>query len=101
MEIIKTRTGVVLTEIAGEYVLIAARSLLKECPYVTQINETSAFLWRCLENGCDVDTLFSKVAEEYEIDNKDSVKDAIMSFVQQMRDLNYIESFETGGENIE
>lgn len=95
MEILKTRPGVVLTEIGGEYVLVAARSLLDECPYITQINESSAFLWKCMENGCDIDTLFASVSEEYEIDDKESVKNAILSFVQQMDDMNYLVTIET------
>ena len=53
----KTRPGVVLTEIAGEFILVAAKSLQGVCPYVTQINETSAFLWRQLEQGAGLEKL--------------------------------------------
>ena len=41
---IKTRPGVVLAPICGEYLLVSARALSDVCPYATQINETSAFL---------------------------------------------------------
>ena len=90
MEIFKSRPGVVLTEIAGEYVLVAARSLLKQCPYVTQINESSAFLWRQLEKGASLKDLQSAVAEEYELDDAEEANAAIGAFVQQMKDLNYL-----------
>lgn len=92
----KTRPGVVLTEIAGEYVLVAARSLLDRCPYVTQINESSAFLWRLLEQGANTAELEAAVAEEYEIENGDETRAEIQAFVQQMIEMNYLISFETG-----
>lgn len=90
MQIYKTRQGVILTEIAGEYVLVAAKSLLSECPYTTQINESSAFLWRCMESGCDMKSLIEQTAAEYEISDMKEATKAIEAFVQQMLDLNYL-----------
>ena len=55
MTVYKGRPGVVLTEIAGEYVLVAAKALKGECPYVMQLNETSAFLWRQLGSGMSLE----------------------------------------------
>ena len=91
----KTRPGVVLTEIAGEYVLVAAKSLLSLCPYVTQINESSAFLWHRLEQGASTAELEACVAEEYEIENVDEAQSAIQAFVQQMKEMNYLVTVET------
>lgn len=86
----KTRMGVVLTEIAGEYVLVAAKALLDECPYVTQLNESSAFLWRQMEQGASLETLEAAVAEEYEIEDPAMARAAIEAFVKQMEELKYI-----------
>ena len=44
----RTRPGVVLTDICGENVLVSASSLAGLCPYVTQINDSSVFLWKLL-----------------------------------------------------
>ena len=93
----KTRTGVVLTEIAGEYVLVAAKALLGECPYVTQINESSAFLWKQMESGASLDELVSAVAEEYELEDPAAAGEAIRGFIQQMADMNYLIVESTGG----
>lgn len=87
----KTRMGVVLTEIAGEYVLVAAKALLDECPYVTQLNESSAFLWRQMEQGASLDELEAAVAEEYEIEDPAMARAAIEAFVKQMEELKYID----------
>lgn len=86
----KTRMGVVLTEIAGEYVLVAAKALLDECPYVTQLNESSAFLWRQMEQGASLEELEAAVAEEYEIEDPAMARAAIEAFVKQMEELKYI-----------
>ena len=86
----KTRTGVVLTEIAGDFVLVAAKALLGECPYVTQLNDTSAFLWRRMEQGASLEELEAAVAEEYEIEDPAMARAAIEAFVKQMEELKYI-----------
>lgn len=37
------RPGVVLSEVCGEYLLLATMEASRYCPYVYQINETAAF----------------------------------------------------------
>ncbi|MBR4549597.1 MAG: PqqD family protein [Oscillospiraceae bacterium] len=90
MTVYKGRPGVVLTEIAGEYVLVAAKALKGECPYVMQLNETSAFLWRQLGSGMSLEQLGEAVAEEYEIDDPAAAREAIVDFIRQMVDLHYL-----------
>ena len=95
----KTRPGVVLTSIYGEHILVAAKSVLDICPYVTEINETSAFLWKELEEGADIERLMDAVQAEYEIDDPDTVRSAINGFIEQMLELNYLVAFEEGRQN--
>jgi hypothetical protein len=90
MERYKTRPGVVLTEICGEYVLVSAKMNLGVCPYVTTVNETSAFLWNRLIEGADFASLMQAVREEYEIDDVSAAEDAVRAFLSQMIELNYI-----------
>lgn len=90
MERYKTRPGVVLTEICGEYVLVSAKMNLGVCPYVTTVNETSAFLWNRLIEGADFASLMQAVREEYEIDDVTAAEDAVRAFLAQMIELNYI-----------
>ncbi len=90
MTVYKARPGVVLTEIAGEYVLVAAKALDGKCPYVTQLNESSAFLWRRLGSGMSLEQLMTAVAEEYEIEDPAAAREAIESLVGQLREWNYL-----------
>lgn len=97
----KTRPGVVLTEICGEYVLVSASSIRELCPYVTQLNETSAFLWRRLVPGADLDDLMAALGDEYELDDPLTARQAVESFLQQMLELNYLLPEEQGGTHEE
>lgn len=93
----KTRPGVLLTAICGEHVLVAAASLWDLCPYVTQINDTSAFLWRHLNVGADLDSLMAALDEEYALDDPDAARQAVEAFLRQMLELNYLLPVEQGG----
>ena len=86
----KTRPGVVLTTIAGQPILVAARSVRKICPYITQINETAAFCWRILEQGSDLDELVEKVAAEYEIDDPAEIRQDLESLLAQLMEKQYL-----------
>ena len=90
MERYKTRPGVVLTEIAGEYILVAAKALTGTCPYVSHINESSAFLWQCMKDGASEEDLLSAVMEEYETDEPEETREAISDFLEQMKKTGYL-----------
>ena len=96
----KTRPGVVLTSICGEHVLVAAKKIRDLCPYVTELNETSAFLWERLHDGADLDSLMVALGEEYELDDPNAAKAAVEAFLRQMLELNYLLP-EEQGENHE
>ncbi len=86
----KTRPGVVLTTVAGQYVLVAAKTLREMCPNATQINETAAFCWRILEQGCDLSELMEKVSAEYEIADPEELRQDLTSLLDQLLEKNYL-----------
>ena len=86
----RTRPGVVLTTISGQNVLVSAKSVQGLCPFTAQINETTAFCWRVLEEGADMDTLLRRVREEYEIEDPAAAREAIRNFLEQMLQLGYL-----------
>ena len=86
----KTRPGVVLTKIAGRYILVAAKTIQGECPAAAEINETTAKCWRTLEKTTDFDSLFTKLSEEYEIDDCTAAKADLLELLEQLKDANYL-----------
>lgn len=86
----RTRPGVVLTGICGEYLLVAAKSAREFVPYVTQLNESSAALWEMLENGGNERTLEDGVTQIFEIEDRCSARTSIRTFIDQMVNLGYL-----------
>ncbi|MBQ1675304.1 MAG: PqqD family protein [Oscillospiraceae bacterium] len=97
----KTRPGVILTSVCGEHLLVAAAAVRDLCPYVTEINETSAFLWRQLTSGADLDGLMAALDAEYDLPDPAAARQAVESFLQQMLDLHYLLPVEQGGNHEE
>jgi hypothetical protein len=97
----KTRPGVILTSVCGEHLLVAAAAVRDLCPYVTEINETSAFLWRQLTSGADLDGLMAALDAEYDLPDPAAARQAVESFLQQMLDLHYLLPVEQGGDHEE
>ncbi len=86
----KTRLGVVLTTIADQYFLVAAKSIRELCPYASQINETAAFCWKALEEGADLDELEEKVSAEYDIADLEELRKDLESLLAQLLEKNYL-----------
>ena len=99
MERYKTHPGVVLTNVCGEQLLVAAKAVAGDCPYVTQINDSSAFLWKQLEKGASADELMNAVANEFEVDDPAVIRGAIEDFIDQMKELDYLLPDEQRKEN--
>ncbi len=90
----QARSGVLLTSVCNEYILVAARSLKDVCPYVTVLNETSAFLWKQLKDRCSVDMLLKAVSETYQTDDPEKDREAIEAFIKDMKELGYLGEYE-------
>ena len=90
MEQYRTRNGVVLTTVCGEYLLVSARALHETSPFLTVINETSAFLWNKLKSGASAEDLECAVLSEYEVEDATQIRGMIDAFLTQMLDLHYV-----------
>ncbi len=94
MERYKARSGIVLTSVCGEHLLVATKKRTDECPFMTTLNESGAFLWNQLVNGAAEEELFAAIAEEYEVEDPASLRKLIQGFLKQMRELHYLETQE-------
>ncbi len=86
-----SRKGILLCEIAGQNVLIAAYHLREEVPYITLLNDTGAFCWKLLETGSEESELCRLIEEEFEIEETDMVSKDVHSLIVQLLEQNYIE----------
>ena len=84
------RKGIILTDVAGEHILVSARHLRDEVPYITVLNDTSAFCWRYLAEGTDEDELCARLQEEFEVDDEELLRRDIAALLAQLKEKNYI-----------
>ncbi len=89
-----SRKGIVLCEIAGEYVLVAAQHLRKEVPYVRILNDTGAFCWKQLEKGIGEEELCRLMEQEFEIDEENDISDDVHALLMHLKERNYIQEYE-------
>ena len=86
--------GVVLAEIHGIFLLVADKAARKSCPYIREINELGAFIWRTLEKQINKDDLVRLICQEYDIPINCSLETDIEVYLQSLIDLNYITKIE-------
>lgn len=97
----RTRPGVVLTSICGEQLLVSAKANLNICPYVSQINDSSAFLWSVLAHGATEDELIRAVKDKFEVEEPEDLRPVIEAFLETMLEKNYLLVSEQGGKDEE
>ena len=86
----KARSGIILTEICGEYLLIADEQARKDGPAIVSINETAAFMWKQLVHGSALKDLLQAASDEYEIDDMNEAEKAIRTQLKEMIGLRLI-----------
>ena len=86
----KIRPGVVLASVCGEYILVSSAAARENCPYMTQLNETSAFLWEQMKDGVTIEQLQDAVFSAYEVDNNTDVYGVIRDFLDQLCNAGYL-----------
>lgn len=80
----RIKEGYMLREAAGETVVVPFGEEALNFQGIISLNETGAFLWRQLEQGCEVDTLVKALLNEYEID-ADTANDDVKDFVEKVK----------------
>ena len=56
-----------LREIAGEFMLVPLGECSAQFNSMVTMNETGAFIWKCLEKDMSVKEIAEKITEEYDV----------------------------------
>ena len=80
----KIKQGFILREVAGNYIVVAVGSAVKEFNGVINLNETGAYLWKKLQDGADEEGLVKALLEEYEVEEELARKD-VKAFVEKLQ----------------
>ena len=81
----KIKEGLLLHEVAGNFIVVAVGERVKEFNGVINLNETGAFLWRLLEKGSTEKDCVSALIAEYEIDKENAERD-VMAFIRKLKE---------------
>ena len=64
----KLKSGVIINEMNGEYVAVAAGEAGKSFNGMIKMNGTAAFIAKVLQNETDEDGVVAALCEEYDVD---------------------------------
>ncbi len=87
---IKTRPGIVLTHICGQYILVAAIEAQKYCVYTTALNETGAVIWKCLSDNKTVLDTAEILKNHFDIPKDVDINSVISSYINELHSHGYL-----------
>ena len=86
----KIKEGFMLRNVADNYVVVPMGKEAADFNGMITLNETGAFMWKCLEKGCTKEELVEKVLEEYEAE-KEQVLQSVERFVKEIEENGFAE----------
>ena len=87
---IKTKSGFVVREIAGQSVVVALGEASKSFNGIIKLNETGRVMWDILTQGADKEDIVRKILSEYDVDRETVEKD-VDSFIATLKENNILE----------
>ncbi len=86
----KIKSGFIMREIAGDYIVVPTGKAAIDFNGLITVNEVGKFLWEELINESDEDKLIDRVLEEYDIDRATAALD-VKEFVEQLQTAGILE----------
>lgn len=79
----KIKDGFVLREVAGQRIVVAVGKATQSFNGIIKLNESSALLWKKLENGATEEELVGTLLGEYDVTEEEARKD-VKTFVDNL-----------------
>lgn len=86
----KIKQGFVLRKVAENYIVVPVGEMAKKFNGVIKLNESSAFMWKKLEQGIEFNDLVKAVTDEYDVDIKRAESD-VKAFTDALTQANIAE----------
>ncbi len=79
----KIKSGFILREVAGSYLVVAVGSRVKQFNGMINLNETGAFLWKLLEKGTTEEEAVAAMLGAYDVDEEIAKAD-VKAFIAKL-----------------
>ena len=86
----KLKSGIIINEINGEYVAVAAGAAGKAFNGMIKMNGTAAFIAKTLQNEMDEDGVVNAICAEYDVD-AEIARENVRLVVQKLESAGLIE----------
>lgn len=86
----KLRSGFILREVAGSYVVVAVGERSNEFNGMVNLNGSGAFLWELLEQGIDKEGMIQALLDTYDVSEEQATAD-IEKFITIVTENNFVE----------
>ena len=67
----------ILRDIAGDYVLVPTGETTQDFNGLITLTDTAKFIWENIEKVDSLEEMIERILEEYEVDKKTAIKDAV------------------------
>ncbi len=85
----KIKSGLILREVADNYIVVAVGERVKDFNGIINLNSTGAFLWNILAQGADENELVKRLLAEYEVDEETARRD-VDAFVAKIKEAKLV-----------
>lgn len=86
----KIKSGFIVKEIAGQYVVIALGAASKIFNGIIKLNDSGKFIWDKLAVGAEKDDIVNALLEEYDVDRTVAEAD-VDKFIDELKGANILE----------
>lgn len=86
----KIKSGYLLKEVAGTFLVVAVGKRAKEFNGMINLNETAAALWKELESGATEESLVDFLLDNYSVE-KELATDNVKGFIEKLKEANLLE----------
>ena len=86
----KIKEGFVLRTIAGSNIVVPVGAASIDFNGMITMNDSGAFLWKELEQDCDIDDLTAALLREYDVDEA-TARTCAADFIEKLKEANCLE----------
>lgn len=86
----KVKSDFVLRNVAGSFIVVPTGAACMDFNGMITLNETGAFIWKCLQSETTVEQIAEDILKEYDISKADAIA-AVKTFVNKLKEEGCLE----------